>query len=137
MSRATSYNYEIEVDGKTIHPLELSEFGEGEEGRIKIQDGCIIYSARDEIVTTNEVRVTILIQENREYYNIFYQWVKSKAIKDIFIIGRNSAGLAKSTFLLTNCECVFDSRNKFNRKSKTEDIQIFSIIPEYIEEVTT
>lgn len=137
MSRATSYNYEIEVDGKTIHPLELGEFGEGEEGRITIQDGCIVYFTRNEIVTTREVPVAILIQENREYYNILHQWVKSKAIKDIFIIGRNSAGLAKATFLLTNCECAIISRSKFNRKSKTEDIQNFSIIPEYIEEVTS
>jgi hypothetical protein len=111
--RATSYNFELVVDGQVIHPAEISEFGEGEEGRLEIQDGCIRYKTRDEIVTTPEISILILLQQNLEYYNILYHWHHSKDIKDVLFIGRDSTGTAKVTLLISNCECVNGKKKCF------------------------
>ena len=144
MSRATSYNWEIEVNGNTIHPLEMSEFSEGEEGRIETADGGGMgmgpgisrkYKVKDQVFNIGEIEVTILIQRHRAYYEVLQAWVVTGGIYDVFLIGRNSAGVAQMTFLLTNCECAMGKKNAFSRKSKTEDTKKYYLIPEFVEEV--
>jgi len=135
MGRATSYNWEIEIDGKTIHPLSIGEFGEGEEGRVETADGNRKYKVRDQIFNIDEIEVVILITDDRNYYDIMQEWCLKGDIKDIYIIGRNAAGEAAMTFLCSNCDCAMGKKSPFDRKSKSEDTKKYMILPEYVEEI--
>ena len=135
MARASSLNAEIVIDGKTIYPLEVSEIGEGEEGRIDVADGSRKYKVRDQIFDIGEVAVTILFTKDRYEYEIMQDWCISGAVKDIYVIYRDSAKNARLTYLLTNCECAMGKKNAFNRNSKEVDTKKYTLLPEFIEEV--
>lgn len=143
MSRATSYNWEIVVNGNTIHPLEISEFSEGEEGRIETADGGGMgmgpgisrkYKVKDQVFNIGEIEITILIQRQRAYYEILQAWVLTGGIYDVFLIARDSAGGDQMTFLLTNCECAMGKKNAFSRTGKAVDTKKYYLIPEFVEE---
>ena len=135
MARASSLNVEIVIDGKVIYPLEVSEIGEGEEGRIKVADGSRAYQVRDQIFDIGEVAVTILFTKDRYEYEIMQDWCMSGAVKDIYVIYRDSAKNARLTYLLTNTECAMGKKNAFNRNSKEVDTKKYTMLPEFIEEV--
>jgi hypothetical protein len=135
MSRAVSYNWEIDIDGQIIHPAEIGEFGEGEEGRIEVADGDRKYKIRDQIFNIDEIEVTILLRKTREEYDIMQDWCTSGVTKDVFLIGRDSAKVAQLTFLLTNTDCAMGKLSAFNRKSKDELRKKFVLLPEYVEEI--
>ena len=135
MARATSYNAEIVIDGQTIYPLEISELGEGEEGRIDVADGSRKYKVRDQIFDIGEVAVTILLTKDRYEYEIMQDWCIIGDVKDVYVIYRNSAQEARLTYLLTNCELAMGKKNAFNRNSKEVDTKKYTLLPEFIEEV--
>ena len=135
MARATSLNAEIVIDGKTIYPLEISDIGEGEEGRIDVADGSRKYKVRDQIFDIGEVAVTILFTKDRYEYEIMQDWCMSGVVKDIYVIYRDSAKNARLTYLLTNTECAMGKKNAFNRNSKEVDTKKYTMLPEFIEEV--
>lgn len=135
MARATSLNAEIVIDGKTIYPLEISEIGEGEEGRIDVADGSRKYKVRDQIFDIGEVAVTILFTKDRYEYEIMQDWCISGAVKDVYVIYRDSAKNARLTYLLTNCELAMGKFHAFNRNSKEVDTKKYTMLPEFIEEV--
>lgn len=135
MARASSLNAEIVIDGKTIYPLEISEIGEGEEGRIDVADGSRKYKVRDQIFDIGEVAVTILFTKDRYEYEIMQDWCMSGSVKDIYVIYRDSAKNARLTYLLTNTECAMGRKNAFNRNSKEVDTKKYTMLPEFIEEV--
>lgn len=135
MPRGTSYNWELQIYGQTIHLLTLGEFGEGEEGRIKTADGRRKYSIRDQIFDLGEIECTILIQRSRFYYNLMQRWCLSGDILDAFLIGRDAAGNAMMTYLLSECECAMGKKNEFDRKSKKEDTKKYFLLPYLTEEI--
>lgn len=135
MARAVSYNWEIVVDDQTIHPVEIGEFGEGEEGRIEVADGDRKYKIRDQIFNIDEIETTILLRKDRYEYDIMQNWCISGETKDIFLIGRDSAKVAQLTFLLTNTDCAMGKLTAFNRKSKDELRKKYHLLPEYVEEI--
>lgn len=135
MARAVSWNWELEVDGQTIHPLEIGEFGEGEEGRIEVADGDRKYKIRDQIYNIDEITLTILIKMDRYYYNIMQDWCVSGATKNVFLIARDSAKVAQMTLLCTNTQLAMGKHNAFNRQSKEADKKKYFMIPEYVEEI--
>jgi hypothetical protein len=136
MARAVSWNWELQVDGKTIHPLEISEFGEGEEGRIEVADGDRKYKIRDQIWNIDEITVTILIKKDRYYYRIMQDWSVSGATKNVYLIARDMAHVPQMTFLLSDTDCAMGKHNAFNRASKEADKKKFHLIPDFVEEVT-
>ena len=135
MARASSLNAEIVIDGKTIYPLEIGEIGEGSEGRIEVADGSRKYRVRDQIFDIGEIPVTILYTKDRYEYEIMQDWCISGAIKDVYVIYRDSAKNARLTYLLTNCELAMGPKNAFNRNSKEVDTKKYVMLPEFIEEV--
>ena len=135
MARAVSYNWEIVVDDQTIHPVEIGEFGEGEEGRIEVADGDRKYKIRDQIFNIDEIETTILLRKDRYEYDIMQNWCISGETKDVFLIGRDSAKVAQLTFLLTNTDCAMGKFTAFNRKSKDELRKKYMLLPEYVEEI--
>lgn len=135
MARATSYNVEVVFDGHTIYPLELGELGEGEEGRIKVADGSRAYQVRDQIFDIGEIPITILITKDRYEYELMQDFCISGAVKDVYVIFRNSAGEARLTYLLTNTECAMGKKNAFNRNSKEVDTKKYTLLPEFVEEI--
>lgn len=135
MARASSLNAEILIDGQTIHPLEISEIGEGEEGRIGVADGSQKYKVRDQIFDVGEVGITILFTKDRYEYEILQDWCMSGAVKDVYVVYRDSAKNARLTYLLSNCECAMGKKNAFNRNSKEVDTKAYALLPEFIEEV--
>lgn len=135
MSRATSYNWELVVDGFTIHLLELGEFGEGEEGRIEVADGDRKYRIRDQIFDIGEIEITILITRRREYYDVLQRWCLSGETKNVFLIGRDSAHVPMMTFLLTDTDIAMGKKNAFNRQSKEADKKKYWLLPWFVEEI--
>ncbi len=135
MSRAQSYNWELDIDGKTIHVLSLGEFSEGEEGRIEVADGERKYKIRDQIFNVDEIETTILIKKDKYEYNIMQNFVKSGEPRDVFAIARDSLGTAQLTYLYKNCDCAFGKKSAFDRKSKTEETKKYFLIPEDIVEI--
>lgn len=135
MARAVSYNWSIMVDDQEIHPVEIGEFGEGEEGRIEVADGDRKYKIRDQIFNIDEIEVTILLRKDRYEYDIMQDWCISGETKDVFLIGRDSAKVAQLTFLLTNTDCAMGKFTPFNRKSKDELRKKYMLLPEYVEEI--
>jgi hypothetical protein len=63
MGRANSWNVELHIGQNIIHPLEVGEMGEGEEGRIKVADGSRAYQVRDQIFDIGEIPITILLKK--------------------------------------------------------------------------
>jgi hypothetical protein len=135
MSRATSLNWELQVDGQIIHLLEIGEFGEGEEGRIEVADGDRKYKIRDQIFNIDEIEITVLITRLREYYNILQNWCLSGETKDVFLVGRDSAHIPRMTFLLSETDLAMGKKNAFNRVSKEADKKKYWMIPYYVEEI--
>lgn len=135
MSRATSYNAEIEIDGGTIHPMSIGEYSEGEEGKIEVTDGNIKYKIRDQIYSIEEVETEIYIHDDKRDYDIMQNWVKSGLPKDIYIIYRNGAGERMLEFLFKGCELSHGKKNAFDRNSKAADSKKYSLIPKEIIEV--
>jgi hypothetical protein len=134
-SRAVSWNWELKVDDQTIHPLEIAEFGEGEEGRIEVADGDRKYKIRDQIFNIDEIEVRILITKDRFEYDIMQHWCTSGETKNVYLIARDSAKETQMTFLLTNTDLAMGKHNAFNRKNKEEDTKRYFMIPEYVDEI--
>lgn len=135
MARAVSWNWELQVNNDVIHPLELGEFGEGEEGRIEVADGDRKYKIRDQIFNIDEIMVTILIKKDRYYYDVMQDWCMSGETRNVFLVARDSAHEAQMTLLLSNCDCAMGKHNAFNRASKEADKKTYYLIPDYVEEV--
>lgn len=135
MSRAHSYNWELQFDGKTIYPESIGEIGEGTEGLIEVADGNRKYKIRDQIMAQGEVECVILIKDDRYEYDAMQAFASSGKPRDVFVVGRNSAGEAKMTFLLANCDCVWGAKSAFDRKGKSADTKKYQLIPEFTTEV--
>lgn len=135
MARAVSWNWELHIDNNIIHPLEIGEFGEGEEGRIKVADGSRKYSIRDQIFDIGEIEVTILITKDRYEYDLMQNWSLSGETRTVFLVARNSAREATMTYRLCNTDLAMGRHNAFNRNSKEADTKKYWMIPEYVEEV--
>ena len=136
MARAVSYNWSIEVDGVEIHPVEIGEFGEGEEGRIEVADGDRKYKIRDQIFNIDEIEVTILVRKDRFEYDIMQDWCTSGETKNVYLIGRDSAKVAQLVFELTNTDLAMGKLTAFNRKSKDELRKKYMMLPEYVTDIS-
>jgi hypothetical protein len=138
MARATSLNAEIVIDGVTepIYPLEISEVGEGEEGRLDVADGGRKYKVRDQIFDIGEVAVTILFTRDRSEYDVMQEWCISGAVRDAYINYRDSAGNIRLQYALYNCECAMGKFHGFNRNSKEVDTKKYVLLPTEIEDIT-
>jgi len=135
MARAVSWNWELQIDDDVVHPFELGEFGEGEEGRIEVADGDRKYKIRDQIYNIDELMVKILIKKDRKYYDVMQRWCLSGETKNIFLVGRDSAHVAQMTFLLSNADCAMGKHNAVNRQNKEADTKTYYVIPDYVDEV--
>lgn len=135
MARAVSWNWELQIDDDVIHPLEIGEFGEGEEGRIEVADGDRKYKIRDQIFNIDEIMVKILIKKDRYYYDVMQNWCIGGSTKNVFLVARDSAHVAQMTFLLSNTDCAMGKHNGVNRQSKEADTKTYYVIPDYVEEV--
>jgi hypothetical protein len=136
MARAVSWNWKIVVDGKDVHPLELGEFGEGEEGRIEVADGDRKYKIRDQIFNIDEIEVTILIKKDRYYYQIMQDWCLSGQTKNVYLVALDSVHVPQMTFLLSNTDLAMGKHNAFNRQNKEADKKKYFMIPDFVEEIT-
>lgn len=150
MARATSYNYEIRIGDditNTIYPASISEFGEGEEGRIKVADGDRKYNIRDQIYDIGEIEVVIYMKDDLREYNIMQAWCADTVnpVRDVWIIGRGAgkdvesggSGRVETTkWLCVNCECAMGKKSGFDRNGKTYDSKRYYIIPEIVEDWT-
>jgi len=136
MARAQSLNWEIEVKGKTVHPLTLGEFSEGIEGEIEVADGNEAYTIPDQILKTEAVDCAILIQDDKTYYKIMQAYANSKQPEDIYVIGRDSDEVAQLTFLFESTRCVFQNKSAFDRKGKAEETKNYKLIPKTITEIS-
>jgi hypothetical protein len=158
MARGTSWNYEILIpsagsggtpssQGGTVYPLEIGEFGEGEEGRIVVADGDRKYKIRDQIFDIGEIPVTILVRADYDQpgseYQIMQDWCNSGSVKDgVYIIargaGRDNVAPGRSQELRILCDQVqlaMGKHSAFNRGSKTVDTKQYYMIPETVSEV--
>lgn len=134
-ARAVSWNWELVIDDNIINVLEISEFGEGEEGRIKVADGDRAYMIRDQIFDIGEIKIKILITKDRYEYDIMQDWCLSRETKDVFLVARDGAKVAQMTYLCSATDLAMGKHNAFNRKSKEEDTKEYIMIPYYVEEV--
>lgn len=134
--RAVSWNWELQIGKKTVHPLEVGEFGEGEEGRIEVADGDRKYKIRDQIFNIDEIPVTILIKRDRDYYNTMQEWCLSGESRNVYLIARDSAKVIQMKFLLRDTELAMGKHNAFNRQSKEPDKKKYFMIPWEVEEIT-
>ena len=135
MARATSYNYEIEVNGQTIQPLKIGGFSEGEEGRIEVADGSRKYRVRNQIFDIGEIEVEILMTKRLGDYNIMQDWCLNGRTQNCSIIGRDAAGVRAVEWLLTDCEVAMGKKNDFDRNSKAIDTKKYFLLPLYIDQV--
>lgn len=142
MARVISYNWHLEIpapNGGTIHPVEIGEFGPGEEGRIEVADGTRKYKIADQIFSVDEIPVTINMKKDRYEYDIMEAWAErldsDEGQKDIYLHMTDSAGVSQLIFLLGNCQCARAKFTPFNRKSKDELRSRYILIPEEVEEV--
>jgi hypothetical protein len=137
MARNTSWNVEIDVDGNIIHPVTLGEFSEGEEGRIEVADGGRKYKIRDQIFNVDEVplQINMKAKDARFEYETMQAFVQSGLPRDVFVVFRDGAGVAQLTYLFQNCDCAYGKKNAFDRKSKSEDMKGYILLPDDIVEV--
>ncbi len=135
MGRATSLNLEVQVNGKTIHPMTFGEFSEGDEGRIEVSDGDVKYKIRDQIFAIDEVEMEIYIHDDKAAYDLCQTLVKSRAPQDVYIIFRDGQGVAQLTYLFENCDFAFGKKNAFDRNSKAADTKKYVLVPKNISEV--
>lgn len=138
MARATSLNAEIVIAGnpEPIYPLEISEVGEGEEGRLDVADGGRKYKVRDQIFDIGEVAVTILFTRDRREYDVMQEWCLSGAVRDCYINYRDSSGNIRLQYALYNCDCAMGKFHGFNRNSKEVDTKKYVLLPTEIEDIT-
>jgi hypothetical protein len=135
MSRAMSLNWEYEINGRTIYPLTLGEFSKGQDGLIEVADGEVKYKIPDQIKTIEEVETSILIKDDKEYYNAMEEFVESGESRDIYVIGRNSKREAVMTFLFVETRCSHGKKSGFDRKSKSEETKSYFLMPSDIMEI--
>lgn len=133
--RAVSWNWELQVNDAVVHPLEIGEFGEGEEGRIEVADGDRKYKIRDQIFNVDEIPVTILIKKDRYYYEVMQDWCLSGETRTAFLVARDSAHEIQMTFRLANCDCAMGKHNAFDRANKEPDKKTYYLIPDDVEEI--
>lgn len=148
MSRATSYNWEIQLSADPndwIFPASLGEFGEGEEGRIKVADGDRAYQIRDQIYDIGEIEVVIYIKDDKREYNLMQEWCYAGNARDIWIVARGAGRDIESggdgreetmRFLLRNTECAMGKKSAFDRNAKAFDSKTYMLIPEFVEDVS-
>jgi hypothetical protein len=139
MARAVSWNWELQFDGRTIgiEPLEIGEFGEGEEGRIEVADGSRKYKIRDQIFSVDEIPITILVKkdwwQDGSDYKLLNDWVLSgDAKQDVYLVARDAhkpLGNEAMAFWLQDCELAMGKLSAFNRKSKDELKKKFNLVP--------
>lgn len=134
MARATSYDWEIDIDGQIIYPNKIGELG-GEEGKIEVVDGESGYSIRDQVIKFSEISVEIDITDDRSQFDIMEKFVKDRRPRDVFIVGRDGNGTSKMTFLLEDCDCVSMNKSEFDRTSKTADIKTYELLPRKISNI--
>jgi hypothetical protein len=145
MGRAVSWNWEVWVaEGAEnyIYPVEVGEFGEGEEGRIEVADGDRKYKIKDQIYNIDEIELTILLRHKdwREY-DLLQGWADDGTVKDVWLVARgngrdvSSGGTGRNIsmkYLLQNTQCAQGKHQGFNRKNKEEDRKKFFLIPEFV-----
>ena len=138
-ARAQSWNWELVIDGETVNIQTLGELSEGgEEGRIEVVDGSRKYRIGDQIFDIGEIATSVLIKNKteRREFDILNNFAKSAKPRDVFAVGRDKEGNAQMTYLLSNCSLARAKKSAFDRKSKTEEIANFVLMPEDVEEVT-
>lgn len=139
MTRAVSWNWEIQVDNVTIYPSQIGEFGEGEEGRIKVADGDRKYNIRDQIFDIDEIPLTVLkragVTAPDIQYTTLQDWCLSGGTKDVYLIARDAGKNERMKFLCSNTQLAMGKLSQFDRKGKTELTKKFHMIPEDVEEI--
>jgi len=144
MARMVSWNYHLEIDeGVTIQPKTLSEFGEGDEGRVEAADGTRKYKVRDNIWDIGEIEVEIYLRDDwsspESEFMRMEQWCNNNQIKDIYIIGTDITGgdNEKIVWHCAECELAKGKKNAFDRNGKEVDCVKYYILPQYVELVGT
>jgi len=132
---ANSWNIEVDMpSGHTLKPLTFGEFGEGEEGRIDVADGEKKYKVRDQILSVDEVMMTILIKRDK----IDYRECQDASVQEAanwFVRFVDPQKVTQLTFLFKNVELVKGKKNAFDRNSKAVDTKSYILLPEDIEEI--
>lgn len=136
MAKAQSWNVEIDIGNYVLHPVKLGEFSEGDEGLIEVADGSRKYKIRDQIFAIGEVPFDILIKSDKKDYDACQNFVKSGRARDVFVTFRDAAGVKQLVFLFSQCDLTFGKKNAFDRKSKSEDMKTYNLVPSDIVEVT-
>ncbi len=135
MARTQSLNYHLELDdGRIIEPRSLSEFGEGDEGRIEVADGARKYRTRDNIFDIGEIKTEIYLRDHwyepTSEFSVMQEWSNKNLKKDIFIIGTDITGDEKIAWYCTQCELAKGKKNDFDRNSKAIDFVTYYILPQ-------
>lgn len=148
MARPVSWNWELQLSADPndwIYAASIGEVGEGEEGRIKVNDGDRSYQIRDQIYDIGEVEVVIYIKEDKREYNLMQAWAYAGDARDIWIVARGAGRDVESggdgreetmRFLLRNTECAMGKKSAFDRNAKTFDSKRYMLLPEFVEDVT-
>ena len=127
MSRMMSLNYHLEIGSQKVYVRTISEFGDGEEGRIEAADGSRKYRIRDNIWDIGEIEVTIYLRDNfnsdeLSEFSIMEDWTNNNRILDVYIIGTDIIGEEKAyeiteSVTFTNPE-FFEELNKIIMKNE-------------------
>ncbi len=137
-ARAQSWNWELSFDGNVIPIQKLGELSEGgEEGRLEVVDGSRKYMIGDQIFGIGEIETSVLVKNKNERreFDLMNDFAKSSRTRDVFAIGRDKQGFAQMTYLLSNCGLAKGKKSGFDRKSKTEEVHTFFLMPEDVEEI--
>lgn len=138
-ARAQAWNWEVDLGGGQIIPVQkLGEFSEGgEEGRIEVVDGNKRYKIGDQIYMIDEIETSILVKNKGERfeYEAMKSFSESSIPRDVFAIARDGEGNPQMTYLFKNTRLARGKKSAFDRKSKTEELHTYFLLPEDIKEI--
>ena len=136
MPRSVSLNWELEVDSKIVKPQVVGEFG-SEEGTLDVVDGEKGYKIGNGIEMIDEVLLEFNVHQNQNpYIDVMEKWVKDQSVKDVFLVGKDSARNVVLNFSLEDTECKTMKNSASDKGSKEVTRKKYRLLPKEINIVT-
>jgi len=137
MTRPVVLNYELQIDANTVYPVVVPEISPGEEGLQEVTDGNKKFKVRDGIEVYEELEFEFNQKKggSNTEIDIMDAWVKSKAAKDVFLIGRDAGKNIVQNWLLEDCEAVHRKATGQDRKSPAPSMRKYALAPVNVDQV--
>lgn len=132
--RGTALDVELQIPpGGRVFPINMGEFGDNIQGLLEIVDGNIKYKIKDQIKILEEIETNVNIHRDQIEFKVMEEWADSDEARDVSVFFKDSAGNVVLQFVFLSCQCNKDKKNAYDRKSKSEDMRKYFLVPKDIE----